>query len=284
MHRRGVRVTLLLLLLAITAAAAFILLELDRRSVAIIATATGGLDNDAHSRLWGELGRVSQMQWIALGVTAALLLCGVLALTPRTSAPQSHPVERVSPAPEQQTLQAHPVEAPQRGRPVDLAALARVCTDLSRLTTTDALPDLLQRSAVALHAAGVILWLDAGERLLPFIGHGYSAQIMSRLQPALRTDDTAAATAWRTGAPTVVGGVDGSNGAIVVPLLGVGGCVGVLALEVGSGREHDPELHAAAALVAAQLATVIPAPAADTSAESPDAAPKPDPETRAQSA
>ena len=284
MHRRGVRVSLLLLLLATTAAAAFVLLELDRRSVAIIATATGGLDTNAHSRLWGELGLVSEMKWITIGVTATLLLCGVLALTPRTSAPQSSSAERVAPAHDEQALQpSQPVED-ERGRPVDLASLARVCTDLSRLTTTDALPALLERSAAAVHAAGVMLWLGVGDRLLPFMGHGYSAQIMSRLQPALRTDDTAAATAWRTAAPTVVGGVDGSNGAIVVPLLGVGGCVGVLALEVGPGREHDPELHAAAALVAAQLATVIPAPSTVTSADSADAAPKPGPETRAQSA
>ena len=276
---------MLLLLLATTAAAAFVLFELDRRSVAIIATATGGLETDAHSRLWGELGLVSQMKWITVGVTATLLLCGVLALTPRTRAPQSSPPERESSAPHEQALPAsHPVEATARGRPVDLASLARVCTDLSRLTTTDALPALLERSAAAVHAAGVMLWLGVGDRLLPFMGHGYSAQIMSRLQPALRTDDTAAAMAWRTAAPTVVGGVDGSNGAIVVPLLGVGGCVGVLALEVGPGREHDPELHAAAALVAAQLATVIPAPAIVTSADSADAAPKPGPESRAHSA
>ena len=264
MHRRGVRVTLLLLLVASTVAAAFVLLELDRRTVSSIATAIQGLDTAAHSRLWAELGQLSETRWMTVGAAAVLLLTGVLALTPRASVPQTEPVEPVSLDLDQETAQepAH-AESIRTNHTIDLTSLARLCTDLSQLSTTDALPELLGRSARALHASGLILWVGVGDQLLPLIGDGYPAHVMSHLQPALRTDDTAAAAAWRTGERTVVNGADGSNGAIAVPLLGVGGCVGVLALELGQGREHDPETHAAAALIAAQLATVVPTPAAE---------------------
>ncbi len=285
MHRRGVRITLLLLLLASTVAAAFVLVELDRRSVSSLVTATQGLDAAAHSRLWAELSLVSEMKWITVGVAAALLLSGVLALTPRTSVPQSHPIEPVSVAPDQEIRgESAPIEATQVSRTIDLASLALLCTDLSRMTATDALPELLGRSARALSASGLILWVGVGDRLLPLIGHGYSAQIMSRLQPALRTDDTAAAAAWRTAQRTIVTGIDGSSGAIAVPLLGVDGCVGELALELGQGREHDPETHAAAALIAAQLATVVPTPAAAPAEALPDSKSGHGPEAQAQSA
>jgi hypothetical protein len=283
MHRRGVRVTLLLLLLATTAAAAFVLLELDRRSVSSIVTATHGLDAAAHSRLWAELSQVAEMKWITVGVAAALLLIGVFALTPRTSLPQSDPVEPVSVVPDQE-LPGKSVESTQGTSIIDLASLASLCTDLSRLTTIDALPELLGRSARVLNASGLILWLGVGDRLLPLIGHGYSAQVMSRLQPALRTDDTAAVAAWRTAEQTIVRGIEGSNGAIAVPLLGVEGCVGVLALELGQGREHEPQTHAAAALIAAQLATVVPTPAAASPDSLPDSAPGHGPAAQAQSA
>lgn len=286
MHRRGVRVALLLLLLAGTVAAALILFELERRSVSSIVTATRGLDSATHSQLWAELGPVFQMRWITVGVAAALLLCGVIALTPRTSIPVTpvEPAETVAadPEPRASTTTVEPI---QIARGIDLTMLAGLCTDLARLTTPDALPQLLERSTRALNASGLVLWVGIGDRLVPVMGHGYSPQVMSRLQPALRTDDTAAAAAWRTAEPTIVTGADGSNGAIAVPLLGVNGCVGVLAFEMGQGREHDSESHAAAALIAAQLATAIPAQAAESSTDSPqDSVSDPGSATKVQTA
>ncbi len=285
MHRRGVRVALLFLLLASTVASAFILLELDRRSVSSIVTATRGLDSTTHSQLWAELGPVFQMRWITVGVAAALLLCGVIALTPRKSVPVT-PVEPAAtvadPEPLATTTTVEPV---QIARGIDLTVVAGLCTDLARLTTPDALPQLLERSARALNASGLVLWVGVGDRLVPVMGHGYPPQVMSRLQPALRTDDTAAAAAWRTAEPTIVTGTDGSNGAIAAPLLGVNGCVGVLAFEMDRGREHDSEALAAAALIAAQLATAIPAPAAESSTDSPqDSVPDPGAATQVQTA
>jgi len=46
-------------------------------------------------------------------------------------------------------------------------------------------------------------------------------------------------------------------------LMGVEACLGVLACEVPPGREHDAVTQAIAALIAAQLATVVPRPAAE---------------------
>ena len=153
---------------------------------------------------------------------------------------------------------------PPAGLDADLLSIAGLCTDLSRVSTTEALPDLLARSAAVLDASGLILWVSVGNRLLPVLGHGYPADAISHLGPVERTDGNAAATAWRTGERVTVGGTQGKAGAIVVPLLGVDVCLGVLACEVPSGREHDPFTQAIAALIAAQLATVVPRPAAES--------------------
>jgi hypothetical protein len=139
-----------------------------------------------------------------------------------------------------------------------------LCTDLSRVATTEALPDLLARSAAVLDASGLILWVSVGDRLLPVLGHGYPTDTIAHLGPVARTDGNAAATAWRTGERVTVSGTQGKAGAIVVPLLGVDACLGVLACEVPPGREHDPVTQAIAAVIAAQLATVVPRPAAES--------------------
>jgi hypothetical protein len=139
-----------------------------------------------------------------------------------------------------------------------------LCTDLSRVATTEALPDLLVRSALALDASGLILWVSVGDRLLPVLGHGYPEGVVSHLDPVARTDGNAAATAWRTRERVTVSGTQGKAGAIVVPLQGVDACLGVLACEVPPGREHDPMTHAIAELIAAQLATVVPRPPAES--------------------
>jgi GAF domain-containing protein len=48
-----------------------------------------------------------------------------------------------------------------------------------------------------------------------------------------------------------------SNGAIVAPLVTPGGCVGVMAAEVRHEREQQEPVRAVAAIIAAQLATLI---------------------------
>jgi len=147
-----------------------------------------------------------------------------------------------------------------QGAPLDLALVAEFCTDLSRVTDTATLPDLLGRAAGILDASGVILWVGAGEQLFPVTGHGYRQDVMARLSPIARDQENATADAWRTGRLTVVSasGPD-ESGAIVAPLLGLHGCLGVLAAEVRHGAEVNPATRALATMIAAQLATVVPA-------------------------
>ena len=148
---------------------------------------------------------------------------------------------------------------PQPRVGVDLAAAATVCTDLSRITTTSALPGLLGRAAGALDASGLILWISAGEQLFPVMAHGYSQEMLARMGPIARDAENAAANAWRSGQLTVVpAATTGGQGAIVTPLFGLHSCIGVLSAELRQGEEN-PEVQAVAAIIAAQLSTVVPA-------------------------
>jgi hypothetical protein len=142
---------------------------------------------------------------------------------------------------------------------VDLAAAATVCTDLSRITTTAALPGLLGRAAGVLDASGVILWISAGEQLFPVIAHGYSADALARMGPIPRDAENAAASSWRTGQLAIVpAATTGGQGAVVTPLFGLHSCIGVLSVEVRHG-EDNPAVQAVATMIAAQLSTVVPA-------------------------
>jgi hypothetical protein len=199
MQKRVARVTVLALLLAGMAAASFVLITIERRSISSVTVATQGLDDVAQIYLWGELNEVARVRWIALGVVAAILVVGLFALAPVSQVP-SLPDPPIALSP---TIATPPTEsapelpqAPQPRRSPDLTSVALLCTELSRVVTTDSLPPLLGRSAAALDASGLILWVGDGDRLLPVLAHGYPAETISRLAPVTRADDNAAATAW----------------------------------------------------------------------------------------
>jgi hypothetical protein len=157
---------------------------------------------------------------------------------------------------------------------VDLAAAAAVCTDLSRVTDTAALSPLLHRAADLLDAAGLTLWMSAGEQLFAALGHGYPTDALARFGPIARSAENAAATAWRTGRLGVIAATPKTSGGLVVPMFGPGGCIGVVALEIRHGREQDAGIQAVAAMVAAQLAAVVaawPAGSGDPTAKAPKA-------------
>jgi hypothetical protein len=50
-----------------------------------------------------------------------------------------------------------------------------------------------------------------------------------------------------------------SHGAVAVPLSGVNGCIGVFAAELRNGSEQNAATQAVAAVIAAQLAAIVPA-------------------------
>jgi hypothetical protein len=143
------------------------------------------------------------------------------------------------------------------------------------VTTSAALPDLLTRAATILDARGLIVWIGAGDQLFAAATHGYDARMVTRLAPIDRSAVNATATVWRTGHLGVVRGEDASNGAIVAPLFDTTHCVGVLAAEVRHGREGDATTRAVTTMIAAQIATVLPAwPATSTDAAPPGVDPQ----------
>jgi hypothetical protein len=95
---------------------------------------------------------------------------------------------------------------------------------------------------------------------MPVFAHGYSMELTAQLGPVPRDSDNAIAHAFRTAETDVVDGGDVATGAVVVPLLTPGGCAGVLALELQHGGERLECVRIAAAILAAQLSTLIAAP------------------------
>ena len=209
------------------------------------------------SHLRAELNARARQRWLTFGALAVLWLAGLGALS-RRSAGSSSVAGRVA---DQTTTQRapEPQSRAQHRIGVDLAAAAAVCTDLSRITTTAALPGLLGRAAGVLDASGLILWISAGEQLFPVMAHGYSDDMLTRMGPISRDAENAAASAWRTGQLAVVpAATTGGQGAIVTPLFGLHSCIGVLSAELRQG-ENSPSVQAVATMIAAQLSTVVPA-------------------------
>jgi hypothetical protein len=266
MHKRVARYTILSLLFAGMAAASFVLVTIERRSISSVTLATQGLDDVERTYLWTELDEVARVRWIALGVVAAILVVGLLALAPIARVPSVpdpavRSSETIGTPPTESAPELPPASQPHLGP--DLTAVALLCTELSRVATTDSLPALLGRSAAALDASGLVLWVGAGDRLLPVLAHGYPADTISSLAPVARADDNAAATAWRTSERVIVSSTHDSAAAIVIPVLGIDTCLGVLAFEVAAGREYDAATHALGAIIAAQLATIVPSPSTE---------------------
>ena len=199
---------------------------------------------------------------IALASWAVLWTVGLLAFARLPAEPElvavAEPVVDAQPA----------VESPR----VDVDEAAAVCTELLKLTTTAGLPDLLARTARLIDASGLIVWMGAGEELFAATSFGYDPRAVAALGPIRRTAANATAAAWRTGTISTVAGGPGWNGAIVAPLFGPDGCIGVLAAEVRNGREADGPTRAVATIIAAQLAAIVaawPAPSA-TEESAPD--------------
>jgi hypothetical protein len=141
----------------------------------------------------------------------------------------------------------------------DLSGVAQLCTRLACAREPEDIPPALAEAVEHFDAVGLIVWLSDGPRqaLVPVLSAGYPDHVIARLPAVSRDSDTALATAFRTGTPSVVDGRDGGTGAVTVPILTAWGCTGVLAVELRDGGERQPQLHACAAILAAQLATFV---------------------------
>jgi hypothetical protein len=165
-------------------------------------------------------------------------------------------------APTSDLLLREDVKPPSNVQPVShvLRTAAHLCTDFSRVRDVSDLQALLGRAADAMNASGVVVWLgsETGADLRPVLTHGYPPQMLARIPSIARSDDNAAAAAYRTGTLQLVPSRPGEpTGAVVAPILASGGCVGALTAELRGGSEASENVHALASIVAAQLSVVL---------------------------
>ena len=225
--------------------------------------------------------RRAELTAVAGAAIAGLMIVFLLAPLPRPEpvAPPAQAITRdAAPAtetparklaPAVATPAAAPSRLPQQAplkpqRPaVDLAGIAALCTDLARVIDTQALPPALERAARLLNASGVVIWVadPDGRELTAVIAHGYPQNLVSRLGTIARDAENATAAAFRTGLVQTVKSDAVSHGAIAAPLVTPVGPVGVMAAEVLNDGERNEATRAAAAIVAAQLATLVGPPA-----------------------
>lgn len=226
-----------------------------RNTIDAIATALGELRTAEHDVSVGERQPL-MMRAAGVWIPVALLwFAGLVVLYwARPAVPAAPAVAAAASTTAWPELQ-EPAEP--RASSVDLAAAASVCTELSRVTNAGALPGLLSRAASVLDASGLIVWLGAGEELFAVTAHGYDARVLGRLGPIARTAENATAAAWRACEVRIVAGDMLSNGAIVAPMFGPDGCIGVLSVEVRQGHEADATARAVTEMLAAQLAALV---------------------------
>jgi hypothetical protein len=239
-------------------AAADALLDVAREPVETMGRSLRLVRDEESIRASTARAALTQRSWMAIAAVALTWVIGLIVLTPV-------PATRVA-------SDAVPVAAPEAfvaetpsPSPVDLTAVATLCAEISRLTNTANLPDLLRRAAAILDARGIVIWMGAGDELFAATASGYDPAVVSRLRPISRAADNATAAAWRSGEMRTVAANGNGHGAIVAPIAGPAGPVGVIAAEVRHRREDDSATRAAAAIIASQLATVLSAwPAAST--------------------
>ena len=221
--------------------------------------------------------RRAELTAVAGAAIAGLMIVFLLAPLPRQepAAPPAQAVTRdAAPAIETPARKLAPAVAPPAAVPsrlpqpaapkpqrpaIDLAGIAALCTDLARVIDTQALPPALERAARLLNASGVVIWVadPDGRELTAVIAHGYPQNLVSRLGTIARDAENATAAAFRTGLVQTVKSDAVSHGAIAAPLVTPAGPVGVMAAEVLNDGERNEATRAAAAIVAAQLATLV---------------------------
>ena len=141
----------------------------------------------------------------------------------------------------------------------DLEVVADLCSSMARVQDTRELQGLLERTAKALDASGVIVWMPDGPQgsLRPVLAHGYASLSLSRMGVIHPAADNATATAYRTKSVVVVPAEVLASGAVVAPLISSEGCSGAMAIELREGVEATPQVRAVATILAAQLATMF---------------------------
>jgi hypothetical protein len=154
-----------------------------------------------------------------------------------------------------------PPVPPRSPRELSLVAIADVCSRMARAIDWSDLTSLLAEAANVIDAAGLIVWQwDPGVTALrPSLAYGYAQSVLARLPAVQKDAANAVAAAFRSGERCIVDAADGSTEAVVVPSMGVNGCVGVLAVELRPGAQQRESVCAFTTILAAQLAMLLPA-------------------------
>lgn len=199
---------------------------------------------------------------VTAGIVGLVWLLGLLVLTPVPAAAATFPgqrdVSQSAPVPESTVETPAPaVEPPVAPEAIDLQAAAAVCASMAKASSAAELREVLADAADVLGATGLIVWLGAGEELFPVLGHGYDPRMLARIGPLSRQAPNATAIAWRQVEMQSVAGDQGRASALVAPMVGAQGCIGVLSVELAAGRELDRSLHAVTRMFAAQLSTIV---------------------------
>jgi transcriptional regulator with XRE-family HTH domain len=139
----------------------------------------------------------------------------------------------------------------------DLPTLTSLCRRVSDVEDPEDLGPILRDIAQLLDATGLVLWVwDAAVAALrPGLAHGYPAQVVAQFPWVQRHEENAIAAAFRSTQMCTVDRGRHETGALVVPLVTGGRCLGALTLELRAGGEHREFVRHAALIVAALLAS-----------------------------
>jgi transcriptional regulator with XRE-family HTH domain len=142
---------------------------------------------------------------------------------------------------------------------LDLLAASSLCTKFAQAEAGSDVSLLLHEAARILDAVGIIVWVWDAEKnnLTPTLTDGYSSRVIAQLPDVARDADNATAAAFRSSQTRTVAGGEDATGALAVPVLTPGGCVGVLAVELPHGAEKIGSIRAVATMIAAQLGRLV---------------------------
>jgi hypothetical protein len=204
--------------------------------------------------------QLTVMEGTAGGVLLVILLLGLTGADGRTRQPDT--AEQLRSLMARQPVQP-PKPLPPPVKPSNLNTAAALCSDLARVLEPNQLPRLLERTAKIIDASGMIVWTadSTGRELRPVISFGYTDSVMARMRSISRDAANAVAAAYRSSAMRTVNADGTASGALVLPLVTSEGCIGVLSAEMKGGSERDESSQALATIFAAQLATLVAAPA-----------------------
>ena len=132
---------------------------------------------------------------------------------------------------------------------------AAICARLSGALQANAMAAVIEDAVTAIGAVGLVVWswssCKAG--LTPWIAHHYSEAVLATMACIPPDADNAIAAAFRSTEPLVIVRGQNPTGAVIVPIVSRGECLGVLALELAGGNEESDSVRAFAAILAAHF-------------------------------